>query len=93
LVFLFIRDFRIGIIFRDSQFFKNFSQRMAEIGVEAIERLAKDLRVPRHLAEFGVEENDISGLAEGAMKVTRLLANNPRIMTLEDAKEIYRAAL
>jgi alcohol dehydrogenase class IV len=67
--------------------------RIAEIGVEAIERLAEDLRVPRHLAEFRVEENDISGLAEGAMKITRLLANNPRIMTLEDAKEIYRAAL
>jgi alcohol dehydrogenase class IV len=67
--------------------------RAAEMFVDAIERLAEDLRVPRHLAEFGVEENDISGLAEGAMKVTRLLANNPRIMTLEDAKEIYRAAL
>lgn len=67
--------------------------RAAEMFVDAIERLAEDLRVPRHLAEFGVEENDISGLAEGAMKVTRLLANNPRIITLEDAKEIYRAAL
>ena len=67
--------------------------RAAEMFVDAIERLAEDLRVPNHLAEFGVEENDISGLAEGAMKVTRLLANNPRIMTLEDAKEIYRAAL
>ncbi len=65
---------------------------MAEMCVEAIERLAEDLRVPRHLAEFRVEENDISGLAEGAMRVTRLLANNPRIMTLEDAKEIYKRA-
>jgi alcohol dehydrogenase class IV len=35
----------------------------------------------------------MSGLAEGAMKITQLLANNPQIMTLEDAKEIYRAAL
>lgn len=60
---------------------------MAEIRtvVEVIERLTEGLRGPRHSAEFEVEENDISGLAEGAMKVTRLLANNPRIMTLEDA--------
>jgi len=65
----------------------------AENFVEAIERLAEDLRVSQHLAEFGVKEGDIPRLAEGAMKVTRLLANNPRIMTLEDAKEIYRAAL
>jgi len=32
-------------------------------------------------------------LAEGVMKVTRLLANNPRKMTLLDAKEIYRKVL
>jgi len=31
--------------------------------------------------------------AEGMMKVIRLLANNPRTLTLEDAKEIYRRAL
>jgi alcohol dehydrogenase class IV len=67
--------------------------RAAEMSVEAIERLAEDLRVPKHLAEFGVTEADISRLAEGAMKVTRLLANNPRILTLEHAKEIYKRAL
>jgi alcohol dehydrogenase class IV len=32
-------------------------------------------------------------LADGVMKVTRLLANSPRTLTLEDAKRIYRAAL
>ncbi|UCF74046.1 MAG: iron-containing alcohol dehydrogenase [Deltaproteobacteria bacterium] len=67
--------------------------RAAEMSVEAIERLTEDLRVPRNLAEFGVTEGDIPRLAEGVMKVTRLLANNPRIMTLEDAKEIYKRAL
>ena len=61
--------------------------------VEAIERLAKDLRVPKHLSEFGITEKDISGLAEGVMKVSRLLANNPRVINLEDAKEIYKSAL
>jgi len=35
----------------------------------------------------------IQMLADGVMKVTRLLANNPRTFTLEDAKRIYRAAL
>ncbi len=67
--------------------------RIAEVGVEAIERLAEDLRVPEHLAEFGITEQDISELAEGVMKVTRLLSNNPRVINLEDAEEIYRAAL
>ncbi len=67
--------------------------RAAEMCVNAIERLAEDLRVPRQLSEFGVTEENISQLAEGVMKVTRLLANNPRIITLEDAREIYKKAL
>jgi alcohol dehydrogenase len=61
--------------------------------IAAIDRLIDDLRVPRHLADFKVKEKDIPMLAEGAMKVTRLLANNPRTLTLEDAKRIYKAAL
>ncbi len=61
--------------------------------IAAIDRLAGDLRVPRHLADFGVKEKDVLMLAEGAMKVTRLLANNPRTLYLEDAKAIYKAAL
>ena len=65
----------------------------AEIAVQAIERLAEDLQVPKHLAQFGIKETDIAGLAEGVMKVTRLLGNNPRVVTLDDAKDIYKAAL
>jgi len=65
----------------------------AELAVETLEVLAEDLNVPRSLKEFGVEEKHVQELAEGAMKVTRLLANNPRILTLEDAVEIYRMAL
>jgi len=61
--------------------------------IAAIDRLADDIRVPRHLADFGVKEKDINMLADGVMKVTRLLANNPRTLTLDDAKRIYKAAL
>ena len=32
-------------------------------------------------------------MAQGVMKVTRLLANNPRRITLEDAERIYRQCL
>jgi len=65
----------------------------AELAVGAIERLSKDLRVPERLSEFNISEKDIPALAEGVMKVTRLLANNPRIMTVKDAEAIYMAAL
>jgi alcohol dehydrogenase class IV len=65
----------------------------ADAAVAAIERLAEDIKVPKQLSQFGIKEKDIPALAEGVMKVTRLLGNNPRMVTLEDAKTIYLAAL
>ncbi len=61
--------------------------------IAAIDRLAIDLKVSRHLADFGVTDEDVPMLAKGVMKVTRLLANNPRTLYLEDAEAIYHAAL
>jgi alcohol dehydrogenase class IV len=64
----------------------------AEIAVRFVERLSDDLRVPRRLRDVGIPEDAIPRLAEAAMKVTRLLANNPRKVTLEDAVAIYKSA-
>ncbi len=64
----------------------------AEAAVRFVERLAEDIRVPRRLREVGIPESAIPHMAESAMKVTRLLANNPRKMTLEDAVAIYKSA-
>lgn len=70
------------------------SQRqMAMAAVEAIRVLSIDLQIPGNLTQFGVKETDITMLAEGVMKVTRLLDNNPRKLTKEDAERIYRSVL
>jgi alcohol dehydrogenase class IV len=45
------------------------------------------------LSEFGIKDEHIPELAEGVMKVTRLLANNPRVLTRQDAEDIYRRVL
>jgi alcohol dehydrogenase class IV len=50
----------------------------AQIAVRFVEQLSDDLRVPRRLRDVGIPEDAIPRLAEAAMKVTRLLANNPR---------------
>jgi alcohol dehydrogenase class IV len=61
--------------------------------VEAIASICRDCRVPATLAEVGVQERDLDRLAADAMKQTRLLVNNPREVTLNDARSIYTAAL
>ncbi|MFO7644545.1 MAG: iron-containing alcohol dehydrogenase [Desulfosarcina sp.] len=69
------------------------TREMALVAVEALRTLSADLRIPDHLSQFGVKEADIPMLAQGVMKVTRLLANNPRQMTQEDAERIYLSVL
>ncbi len=65
----------------------------AEAAVGFLRTLSQDLQIPAHLTDFGVKEADIPKLAAGVMKVTRLLANNPRKMTQPDAEAIYRSML
>lgn len=69
------------------------TREMALAAVQAMRTLAVDLRIPDHLSQFGIKESDIPALAGGVMKVTRLLANNPRTMNQEDAEKIYLSVL
>ena len=69
------------------------TRQAATVVIDAMDELSNDLRVPRHLRDFGVKEEHIGELAKGVMKVTRLLANNPRKLEVADAEAIYRTAL
>ncbi|MBI5483311.1 MAG: iron-containing alcohol dehydrogenase [Deltaproteobacteria bacterium] len=66
------------------------SKLLAEAGIRFLEGLIVDLQLPRTLQELKVPREAIPGMAEGVMKVTRLLANNPRKITLKDANDIYQ---
>lgn len=48
--------------------------------------------IERRLREVGVQEVDLRLMAREAMKQTRLLGNNPREVTEDDAFDIYSAA-
>ncbi len=63
---------------------------LAEAGISFLEGLIADLQLPGSLKALDVPRDAIAGMAEGVMKVTRLLANNPRRITLEDAIKIYQ---
>ena len=54
-----------------------------------LEKIVKDLNIPTSLKEFGVPAEDLDGLVEAGMQVQRLLVNNMRTVTPEDAKKLY----
>jgi alcohol dehydrogenase len=57
-----------------------------------MDRIADETKVQRRLRDVGISHNDLPMLAEDAMLQTRLLVNNPREVTLDDARAIYEAA-
>ncbi len=65
---------------------------LALAGVERLAELLEACPIPRSLSELGVSREALPGLARSAMTVKRLLKNNPRPMTEEDALGIYRSA-
>jgi alcohol dehydrogenase len=65
---------------------------MSLAGVNKIKKLILDCRLPLRLRDAGVEYNAIPQMAEAAMKIQRLLKNNPRELILENVITIYNSA-
>lgn len=60
---------------------------------DALAALSKRCGLPTGLQAVGITKEDVPLLARNAMNQTRLLVNNPREVTEEDALAIYGAAL
>ena len=58
-----------------------------------LEGIVAHLNIPTSLKEFNVPAGDLEGLVEAGMQVQRLLVNNPRIVTADDARAIYQQVL
>lgn len=65
----------------------------AEKVVERIVEWTKTLEIPQDLRSFGVQETDVPEMAVSASKVTRLLNNNPKVLSLADMEAIYHRLL
>jgi len=61
--------------------------------IDHMEKLAQRVGIETQLRQVGIAAKDLDRLADDAMLQTRLLANNPRMVTREDAHAIYAAAL
>jgi alcohol dehydrogenase class IV len=61
-------------------------------GIEKVRSLIQECGVPSRLRDVGIPEDAIPEMATAALKIQRLLKNNPRTITEEDAIAIYKAA-
>lgn len=68
------------------------AEEKSEIVINWLEGIVCSLGIPR-LSEFGITVRDIPSLASAGLDVKRLMVNNPRKMSLEEAIEIYKEAL
>lgn len=58
-----------------------------------LDALLADLKIDTRLSSYGIKEADLDRLAEDALRQQRLLVNNPRDMSLADARAIYARRL
>ena len=58
--------------------------------IARLEAIVKHLDIPTSLKEFGVPAEDLEGLVESGMQVQRLLVNNMRPVTADDARKLYQ---
>ena len=60
--------------------------------IDRLENLSSLLNLPTKLRELDIPKDACVKMAKESMKQTRLLVNNPRVVTEEDAFNIYNAA-
>jgi alcohol dehydrogenase len=71
---------------------QNTDEATACKGVEKIRQLVKACGIPSTLREVNIHETAIPAMAADAMKIQRLLKNNPREIKEGDAIAIYKSA-
>jgi len=67
------------------------TEETAQRGVDFIYQLAAAVGIPDKLTALGIPQTAVDGMAKAAMQVQRLLKNNPREVTEQDAREIYNS--
>ena len=64
----------------------------AQMSVQAVTDLINDIDMPTTLSQVNIPKDALPRLSEAAINVTRLMANNPRNMTVANAEAIFQSA-
>ncbi|HWB09367.1 MAG TPA: iron-containing alcohol dehydrogenase [Pirellulales bacterium] len=67
-------------------------EQAAERAVTAVERLKAEIGIPARLRDLGVTPQQLPLFAEKAFGIKRILRVNPRVPTVADVEDVYRAA-
>lgn len=68
-------------------------KKAAELLLDKTARIISDLKIPSDYSAWGVTADDLEALVEAGMKVTRLLNNNMRVVTAENARALYKEVI
>jgi alcohol dehydrogenase class IV len=68
-------------------------EQAAQKMVESLYDLIEDLNIKSPLKEMKISESELDEIVESASKVTRLLDNNPKKLSKEDMRKIYKNIL
>jgi alcohol dehydrogenase len=77
---------------RIGQVFTRDREATAESVVRRVEELSGLLQLPRNLAAIGIPAEALEPMSQAVVLITRLLNNNPRPVSLQEARAIYREA-
>ncbi|MDD6283417.1 iron-containing alcohol dehydrogenase [Oribacterium sp. HCP28S3_H8] len=61
--------------------------------IDWMDRIVKHLEIPTDLKEFGVKPEDLDWLVEAGLQQQRLLVNNMKQVTADDARKIYQQVM
>lgn len=67
-------------------------QEYALAAIDAVKQLTRSIGIPEKLSEIDIPEAVLEEMASSAIKVQRLLKNNVREVTFQDALDIYQKA-
>lgn len=66
------------------------SKEASKVFLNNLSKLLEEINIPKSLLDLNIPEEDIDSLTESAFEVQRLLKNNPKTVTKEDIKNIYK---
>lgn len=72
---------------------ENTDEGKADRIIQRMDGLVRKLNIPTDLGRYGVPAEDLDGLVAAGMDVQRLLRNNKRDVTPQDARAIYQTLL